>query len=105
MKPKSRQQIVDEKIAARRGAGPSMREIHSKIHDEIYSFAAKMAKKYSSYHGKDYRKQVSHLLEGAGMKIHDEVESVKRLERERLRAENIAASKVATLGARDAGTP
>lgn len=65
-----------------------LRDIKQEMEDEIRSFKDNMVSKYSSYQGHDLRKDVSWFMEQMGISISNDMERVKREERQRLIHEN-----------------
>lgn len=65
-----------------------LRDIKQEMEDEIRSFKDNMVAKYSSYQGHDLRKDVSWFMEQMGISISNDMERVKRDERQRLIREN-----------------
>ena len=71
-------------------AVPSYRDIKYEMETEVKEFRDHVVAKYSSFHGYDLRKDIAWYMEQMGIGIASDIERVKRLDREKLIAENRA---------------
>lgn len=69
---------------------PSYRELKTELGAEVTEFRDYLVAKYSDYHGHDMRKDVAWYLEQYGNGILSDIERAKRIEREKIIAENRA---------------
>ena len=81
---------IDARLAAEEPEGPSPKEIYEEISKAVWSFRDELVAKYQDYHGRDWRAQISHLVEQAGTGLHDDIEKEKQARRDKLKAERRA---------------
>lgn len=69
---------------------PSYRSLKDELAGEVTQFRDYLVEKYANYHGHDMRKDVAWFLEQYGNGILSDIERAKRVEREKIIAENRA---------------
>jgi hypothetical protein len=84
---------IDARLAAARPPGPPYREVYAEIRDAVVEFRDGLVGKYRDYHGRDWTKQISHLMGQLGFDLHVRMELEKQARRQEKREARIAQDK------------
>lgn len=84
---------IEKQLAANRPPGPPYKEVYGEIRDAIWALKDQLVEKYRDRYGRDWRPQVSHLLEQAGTGLLSDIEKERKALRDGVKDKRIAEDR------------